>query len=104
MKKITSLTSCSAASVQTTKSFRSRVSVTVGTAPTFKSDERAEKRKELYTKLEEKQRALAEKRLQYEARRREEQEAAIRQLRKSMVVKAKPCPTSTMRGPLQRLN
>ncbi|KAK4759358.1 hypothetical protein SAY87_022489 [Trapa incisa] len=94
-----SLTSCAAASVQTTKSFRSRVSVTVGTAPTFKSDERAEKRKEFYTKLEEKQRALEEKRLQYEARRREEQEAAIRQLRKSMVVKAKPVPSFYYEGP-----
>ncbi|KAK4797596.1 hypothetical protein SAY86_029922 [Trapa natans] len=94
-----SVTSSAAASVGTGKSVRSRVGVTVGTAPTFKSEERAEKRKEFYTKLEEKQRALEEKRLQYEARQREEQEAAIKQLRKSMVVKAKPVPDFYYEGP-----
>ncbi|XP_024626148.1 protein WVD2-like 1 isoform X1 [Medicago truncatula] len=73
--------------------------VTVGTAPTFRIYERAEKRKEFYMKLEEKNRALEEERLQYEARRKEEEEAALKQLRKSLVIKAKPVPSFYYEGP-----
>ncbi|XP_058738661.1 protein WVD2-like 1 isoform X2 [Vicia villosa] len=73
--------------------------VTVGTAPTFRSSDRAEKRKEFYMKLEEKNRALEEERLQYEARRKEEEDAAIKQLRKNLVIKAKPVPSFYYEGP-----
>ncbi|KAK4282904.1 hypothetical protein QN277_014228 [Acacia crassicarpa] len=76
-----------------------RSKVTVGTAPTFKCSDRAEKRKEFYMKLEEKHRALEEERSQYEARQREEREAAVKQLRKSMVIKAKPVPSFYYEGP-----
>ncbi|WCJ43862.1 TPX2 (targeting protein for Xklp2) protein family [Euphorbia peplus] len=81
-----SLGSSNAASVRTVKS------VTIGAAPSFKSAHRAEKRKEFYSKLEEKHRALEAEKNQADARTKEEQQAAIRQLRKNMVVKAKPVP------------
>ncbi|KAK4749563.1 hypothetical protein SAY87_027012 [Trapa incisa] len=92
-----SVASSVAASVQTVKSVRSRV--TVGSAPTFRSSERASRRKEFYMKLDEKHRALEVERSQCEARTREEQEAAIKQLRKSMVVKANPVPSFYYEAP-----
>ncbi|KAI9078000.1 hypothetical protein K1719_040129 [Acacia pycnantha] len=79
-----------------------RSKVTVGTAPTFRCSDRAEKRKEYYMKLEGKHRALEEERSQYEARQREEREAAVKQLRKSMVIKAKPVPSFYYEGPLPK--
>ncbi|KAL6139325.1 hypothetical protein ACLB2K_064602 [Fragaria x ananassa] len=84
-----SLTKHSTAASMRTNKFK----VTVGQAPSFKCSERAQKRNEYYSKLKEKQQALEAERLQYEARTREEQEAAIKQLRKSLVIKAKPVPS-----------
>jgi len=66
---------------------------TVAVAPTFVCDNRAEKRGEFYTKLEEKRKALEEEKLQAEARKQEEEEEALRQLRKNLVVRAKPVPS-----------
>ncbi|EEF31083.1 conserved hypothetical protein [Ricinus communis] len=92
-----SVASSTAASVRTVKS------VTIGSAPSFKSAERAERRKEFYLKLEEKHRALEEQRSQAEARSKEEQQAAIKQLRKNMVVKAKPVPSFYYEPPPPRV-
>ncbi|GAB2211442.1 hypothetical protein Drorol1_Dr00024755 [Drosera rotundifolia] len=83
--------SLSSSTAGSTKTNRSKVTVAV--APTFKVDERLEKRKEFYSKLEEKHRALEAEKRDYEARTKEEEEAAIKQLRKSMVVRANPVPS-----------
>ncbi|KAK9735269.1 hypothetical protein RND81_04G195000 [Saponaria officinalis] len=77
----------SSASVRTT---RSRTTVPV--APTFTISDRLEKRKEYYSKLEEKRKALEAEKREYEARTKEEEEAAIKQLRKNMKFKANPVP------------
>ncbi|TYG59010.1 hypothetical protein ES288_D08G268100v1 [Gossypium darwinii] len=82
---------------------RSRLRVTVGSSPTFRSAERAEKRREFYQKLEEKHRALEAERSQWEARTKEEQAEALKELRKSMVVKANPVPSFYYEGPLPKV-
>lgn len=91
---IWSVTSSSVASGRTAKP-----KVTVGSAPTFRCSGRAEKRKEFYHKLEEKHRALEEEKCQYQARKKEEEDAAIKQLRKNLVIKAKPVPSFYYEGP-----
>ncbi|GMG99596.1 hypothetical protein Nepgr_001436 [Nepenthes gracilis] len=83
-----------AASVRTT---RSRTTVPV--APTFRSSERLEKRKEFYAKLKGKHQALEAEKQEYAARTKEEEEAAIKQLRKTMIFKANPVPSFYYAGP-----
>ncbi|KAF5737202.1 TPX2 family protein putative isoform 2 [Tripterygium wilfordii] len=89
-----SVASSTATSVRTVKS-----RVTIGSAPTFKSAARAERRMEFYSKLEEKHQALEVEKSQCEARQKEEQDAAIKQLRKGMVVKANPVPSFYYEAP-----
>ncbi|KAL8159598.1 hypothetical protein V2J09_001135 [Rumex salicifolius] len=86
--------------LRTTASVRAaRFKTTVPVAPKFCVTQRLEKRKEFYTKLEEKQKALEAEKLEYEARNKEEEQAVIKQLRKSMVYKANPVPNFYYSGP-----
>ncbi|XP_074573793.1 protein WVD2-like 2 [Curcuma longa] len=80
----------------------SKKRTTIGTAPTFKCGERAEKRREYYTKLEKKRQGMEAERLQVEAKTKEEQEAALKEFRNTLFIKANPIPSFYETGPPPR--
>ncbi|KAG0490972.1 hypothetical protein HPP92_007835 [Vanilla planifolia] len=80
------------------KSCKSRTA----SAPIFRVSERAEKWKEFQSKLDQKNQALEAERLENEARKKEEEEAALKELRKSMKFKATPMPSFYHEGPIPK--
>ncbi|CAN8241616.1 unnamed protein product [Cochlearia groenlandica] len=95
--------SYSVASSSVTSIRSNKPKLTVGVAPTFRSTERLERRKEFYQKLEEKQKALEEEKRENEKRLKEEQEVVTKQIRKNMSYKANPVPNFYYEAPPPKL-
>ncbi len=94
-KPVAAMNQVSAAAVKANLQLATTTNFTPTTASgfNFKCEERAQKRREFYAKLEERMKAKEEERKREDAKRLEEKEAQFKELRRALTYKANPVPS-----------
>jgi len=83
----------SSASCSSFKKLPSSSTTTAASGFNFKCEERAQKRRDFYAKLEERMKAKEEEKRAMEAKRMQEKEAQFKELRRALAYKANPIPS-----------